>query len=85
MASLISLFSLTSAHAEMPDDVEVIYVQGQRNQLESNALVENNATYLQLEDSLYSKTNIGQWLASVPGLSLKRSRRFISELQCAWF
>jgi len=49
---------------------EVIHILGQRNQLNSNKLVENNTEYTEFTSSQAIKPTLAQWLAQVPGLSL---------------
>lgn len=49
---------------------EVIRILGQRNQLNSNQLVENNTVYTEFSGNQAVKPTLAQWLVQVPGLSL---------------
>jgi len=52
------------------NDLEIIHVLGQRNTPLTNTLQDNNNRYFDLSETNKVNTNIGQWLAEIPGISL---------------
>ena len=50
--------------------IEVIHVLGQRNNALANPTVDHNREYYDISETSTIKTNIAQWLADIPGISL---------------